>query len=432
MATGEVGYNRGSCPILVIVITSPLNRFKKTAGVLRSSNALMALLVVFGLNLTFLCFHPFLKADPDALPSARSWVWWATQDYMHLHHEPPRVVLLGSSMVMNASWLQEAAYIKKDVDFVVNHRSTYLESVIEKHIPGAKATSFNFGMPGEMISDGYMIQRALFNGAEKPKVVALCLGTRDFMDTSFDCAAGTKPFQYLERFTDTHDLLELSMPNIWQRKNFYIKEFVYFEGQKWPIQVTLSEHIKNILHPLVAAFCKPSALDIQSEHDKQYAFYRSDIEKGVWVAHPTTPYHYYDNSGDWQRRHKNPNQKMFDNQLKWLELSLERCKKENIAPVIVNVPISPIALSLIPAQVYKRHVDTLQAVAAKYGCLYVDSNAKQTFVAQDFTDVCHMGASGGKKLLDIVGQAIADDARASMALTPSGSRVAGQPGAEIH
>jgi hypothetical protein len=413
-----------------VIIPNPFTSAAKSARVLLSSNAFVALLVVIGLNLAFLGFHPFLKADPDALPSARSWVWWASQDY--LHHDKPKVVLLGSSMVMNAAWLQEAAYTNKDVDFVVNHRSTYLESVIEKSIPGAAATSFNFGLPGQMISDGYMIGRAFFNGADKPKVVAICLGTRDFMDTSFDCAAGTKPFQYLERFTDTRDLLQLSMPNIWQRKNYYIKELVYFEGQKWPIQVTLSEKIKEILHPLVVAYCKPSPLDNQSDHDKRYAFYRSDIEKGVWVAHPTTPYHYYDNSADWQRRHKNPNQQMFDNQLQWLELSLARCKKENIVPVIVNVPISPIALSLIPPQIYKRHVDTLQAVAAKYGCTYVDSNKEKTFVAQDFTDVCHMGASGGAKLLDVVAQAIVNDPAASRALTPVGSAVADKPGAQIH
>jgi frataxin-like iron-binding protein CyaY len=414
---------------LVLTIRSSFTRFKETAKVLLSSSAFLGLLVIVGLNVVFLSFNPFLKADPDALPAARSWVWWATQDY--LHHPAPKVVLVGSSMVMNASWLQEAAYTNKDVDFVVNHRSTYLQSVVEKYIPGAKATSFNFGMPGEMVSDAYMIQRALFKGQNKPKVVALCLGTRDFMDTSFDCAAGTKPFQYLERFTDTHDLLELSMPNVWQRKNFYIKEFVYFEGKKWPIQVTLSERSKEILQPLVAACCKPSALDIQSEEDKRYAFYRSDIEKGVWIAHPTTAYHFYDNSADWQRRHKTLNQAMFDNQVKWLELSLDLCKKEQITPVIVNVPISPIALSLMPAAVYKRHIETLQAVAAKYGCSFVDSNAKKTFAAQDFTDVCHMGASGGEKLLDVVGQAIASDPAAVRALTPVASRLADKPGAQV-
>lgn len=416
--------------VWVNIISSNSPRFKEKARVLLSSNAFIAMILILAFNCIFLAYHPFLKADPDALPAARSWVWWATQDF--LHQKPaPKVVLLGSSLVMNAAWLQEAAYMNKDVDFVVNHRSTYLQSVIEKHIAGAQAESFNFGLPGQMVSDGYMIQRALLNGSHKPKVVAICLGTRDLMDTSFDCAAGTKPFQYLERFTDTRDLLDLSMPNIWQRKNYFIKEFVYFEGQKWPIQVTLSEQIKTLLHPLVVAFCKPSPLDNLSDHDKQYAFYRSDIEKGVWIAHPTTPYHFFDNSDDWKRRHKNPNQKMFDNQVKWLELALERCRKENIVPIIVNIPVSVQSTKIVAPAIYSRHVSTLKAVAKKFGCTFVDSNTANNFVPMDFTDVCHMGASGGAKLLDVVGQAIADDPAAYKALAPP-SQVADKPGTQVH
>ncbi|MBU6454187.1 MAG: hypothetical protein KGS72_20580 [Cyanobacteria bacterium REEB67] len=389
-----------------------------------SSNAFIALLVVVALNFFFLAYNPFLEADPDALPAARSWVWWAAQDYLRLAKSgtsAPKVVLLGSSMVMNSAWLQEAAYLNKDVDFVVNHKSTYLQSAIDKLVPGADARAFNFGLPGEMVSDGYMVERALLTGPNKPKVVAFCLGTRDFMDTSFDCAAGTKYYQYLERFTDTHDLVNLSMPSIWQRKNYYIKEFLYFEGKKWPIQVTLSERFKEMANPVVQKFCKASPLDIKSEEDKRYAFYRSDVEKGVWVAHPTTPYHFYDNSGDWKRRHKNPNQKMFDNQREWLELALDLCKKNGITPIIVNVPISPIALNLMPASVYKRHIETLQAVAAKHQCKFVDSNVGVSYLPTDFTDVCHMGASGGKKLLDVVAGAVASDPAAVSSLAPADS-----------
>ena len=80
------------------------------------------------------------------------------------------------------------------------------------------------------------------------------------------------------------------------------------------------------------------------------------------------------------------------------------------------MPVSELGIKFIPPQVYKRHVDTLIETAAKYDCLYVDTMKEGQFDMKDFSDYGHMDASGGRKIIDIVGRSLAADARTRAAL----------------
>jgi hypothetical protein len=45
-------------------------------------------------------------------------------------------------------------------------------------------------------------------------------------------------------------------------------------------------------------------------------------------------------------------------------------------------------------------------MSAKYDCPYVDTMKEGKFDMKDFSDYGHMDASGGKKIVDIIGRSI--------------------------
>ena len=396
-------------------LDTPASGLAERLKVVGKSKVFQGAALVVLANLLLVFTNPFKGVDPDSLPTLKSWVFWTTQDYRQ--QTDHKVVLLGSSLLMNSVWMQEAEHLQKNVDIVVNRRTRYLESVIGKYIKGYEGSCFNFGLPGSMVSDDYMIARTLFDKQHTPKVMVLCLGPRDLMDTSFSCAGATTIFKYLERFTNTKDLLDIAYTSTWPKINFMLREYVYFVDKKYHSQSVLGEQAKTNLQPVYAKVAAPSAFNIKTDFDKQFAFYRSEVEKGVFIAKPNAQTDsFYDNGKDWKKRFKNSNDEMFDNQKIWLNKCLAEANAKGIRTVIVNMPVSELGIKFIPPQVYQRHVDTLIDKAAKYDCLYVDTMKEGQFDMKDFSDYGHMDASGGRKIIDIVGRSLAADARTRAAL----------------
>lgn len=395
---------------------------KNLASVLVRSTTFYALLIVLIANLAISAVRPFDKVDPEALPSAKSWVYWATQEFLQ-KKDHPQVVLTGSSLMMNPTWLQEAEHLNQNVDIVANHRTTYLESVIKKGLPGFAAQCYNFALPGSMMSDDYMVVRALFKNERKPSIVVIGLGPRDLMDCRFNCAASSKHFQYLERYSDTHDIVDLTMPQFWQRINFVVKELDYFVGKKWNMQVAAGETARQFFQPVISFVTKPGPLEFSNESN-----YRLEIAKGVWIAKPNVASSFFlDNTSEWRRRHRRTNDQLFENQKQFLELCLQTCRREGIEPLLVNMPMLQVSKDTMHPDIYPRHLKLLEEMSQKYHCVMVDTNKLANFVTEDFTDTCHMDASGGKKLLDIIGNAIVSNAQlASRLSTPQTTQVAGR------
>lgn len=244
--------------------------------VLKSKVFQAAALVVLA-NLLLVVTNPFKGVDPDSLPTLKSWVFWTTKTSSGSKSQSGNARFIAFDEL--GVDVQEAEHLQKNVDIVVNRRTRYLESVISKYIKGYEGTCFNFGLPGSMVSDDYMIARTQFDKGHTPKVMVLCLGPRDLMDTSFSCAGATTAFKYLERFTDTKDLLDIAYTSAWPKINFMLREYIYFVDKKYHSQSVLGEQAKGALNPVFAKVAAPSAFNVKTDFDKQFAFYRSEVEK---------------------------------------------------------------------------------------------------------------------------------------------------------
>jgi hypothetical protein len=120
-------------------------------------------------------------------------------------------------------------------------------------------------------------------------------------------------------------------------------------------------------------------------------------------------------------RYATPNNELFENQKTWLEMNLKALRGEGIDVVLVNMPVTSLALRCMRDNVYDRHVGTLKSLAQKYDCGFFDAQATAKFDPQDFTDWAHMDASGGEKLHALIAEYIASQKRLVAHLAGGGS-----------
>lgn len=352
------------------------------------------LLVVNGL---LYLFNPLKNFDAELLLGARSWAWWAVQDYKKIQ---PDVVFVGSSMVMHPMWHQEAQFRQQNVELIVDHRSKFLESFLEK--PAGKPVKvFNFGLPGGMASDAFIIMRALATMPTKPKVAVICLCPRDMMDNSFGCAATSRHYDLFSRLADTSDVSELASPKLIDKGRILLRDAVFLKRKNKEVRAVVTAETKAIAD--VAYKNLPvSPLDsVSPEKSVKFAFQNDELEQGFWIAKPNVPRWYVEATDDCVRRMKKPNTEVYENQLTWLDKCLGECQKNGIMPVLVNMPTSPIMRKAMPAGLYERHVASMQKVAQKWNVPVVEANVP-IFTTEDFTDWAHMHATGGEKAFGLI------------------------------
>ena len=371
------------------------------------SQAFIALFIVAIVNGILLVANPLGTCAPEQLPSAHSWIWWTTKDFL-AQSPPPSVVLLGSSLLLNPIQEEEADYLNKDVDTVTTHYSLYLKSRLSNYNLN-NWRCFNFAVPGSLVSDNYMVLRSLIN-RRKPKLIVLALALRDFIDNEVPCAAATPTYKYLSRFTDTSDLTELTMPNIWQRFEYLLNNHIYLLGKKLDLQSSASQAASSAYEldwNKQCSNCLLNAFDMSC----YIPGFRSEVERGVWIARPHQNQAFQDNSSEYKRRYRSSNKNLFQCQKLFLLKFCQLARASKIPVVIVNMPVTAQHLKLMPNNAYANYIETLRLVSAQYSTPLLDLNSLHEFKDEDFADSCHMRASGGKKLLNLLGAAIVADPR---------------------
>lgn len=381
----------------------PIRTAKKTSLIkfLTSPISLGAVFLLL-INWVLCVVKPIAKADPQLLPATHTWTWWAVKEFYE-QKPPAQVVLLGSSLLMHSVSRQDADYLQKDLDYVHHHRSIYLEDQIKERFGGdTNLRCFNFSLPGDLVSDDYMIARAVLHGERKPKYIILGLSLRDFIDNAVNCPGNTPPFRYLKRFTDIDDLVDLAMPQFWQQFDYRFGKFFYLWGNKLDLQVWFDQTARNLLVPISHSLALPSLLNELDYRKHVPSDLHSEVEEGMAIVKPNLPYSFDPNFADYRRRCGKANARMFKIQSIFLKKLVEFCKQEGICLVVVNMPLTRENLSLMPPGSYENYLTTVRQTAEKAGDTFVDLNEDPHFVHTDFYDTAHMNSSGGKKLLDIL------------------------------
>jgi hypothetical protein len=360
----------------------------------------IALVFILLINGALLLWQPLDKVDPNKLPATHTWAWWATQEFMHTSPTPP-VVLIGSSLVMHSVSRQDADFLNHDIDYVRHHRSDYLESLLKHKYGNDKyAACFNFALPGDLISDDYMIVRTILAGDHAPKYIVLGLSLRDFIDNAVNCVGTTPPFRYLKRFAKIDDIIDLAMPRFWQQLDYTFGKIFYLWQKKLDLQVFFEERAKKLLIAPMATLGAPSLLNNLDYRHHVPANLHSEVEEGMAIVKAHEPVTFDPNFADYRRRCGNANWSMFNTQAIFLTKLLELCKERGIKVVLINMPLTPENVAMMPAGSWEKYIQCLTNAASAQGVPFIDFNRDKRFTHEDFYDTAHMNSSGGKKFLE--------------------------------
>lgn len=379
------------------------------------SRAAAALLVLLAGNTVLAYWKPLADVDPESLPATHTWVWWATREFLD-YKKPADVVLLGSSLLMHPVSRLDADFLNRDLDYVRHHRSVYMEAAISQRFGVTDPLCFNFALPGGMVSDGYMVARALFDGQRKPRIVVLGLCLRDFMDNGVTWCGGTPAFRYLKRFVNIDDLVDLAMPQIWQRLEYGLGKVFYLWDKHQDIQVVTAETARVYARRCLRHIFGSSVKD-HPEWLGPPPNARSEVEEGMFIVRAHQPSSFQDNTAEYKKRYRSPNARQFAVQTEFLHRLLRLCRCRNIKVVIVNMPLTQVNMHLTPPGSYEKYVAVLRAASRCWNCPVVDLNAGGRFATADFYDTVHMNSHGGKKLLDAIVAEIASNRDLSGQLT---------------
>jgi hypothetical protein len=266
-----------------------------------------------------------------------------------------------------------------------------------------------------MISDDYMILRALLQSPAHPnpahpKMIIVGITLRDFIESHVPCPASTTTFKYFRRFFDIDDIASLAMPEIWQKLDYWQSKFIYLVGQRLNLQAALNQELTSLGDKVFGPATSRAQELLETKVVTNVAKnLKSEAEEGDFILHAGQIYPFEDNSNEYRKRFSHPSATLFAAQATFLDKLLTLATQNSVQLLLVNMPLTPANMALMPSGYYERYFSTALRSAQNHQCGFLDLNDHTVFTTSDFRDTAHMNASGGRKLVDLIVKQIKSD-----------------------
>lgn len=360
-----------------------------------SSYALIAFLLFLVFDFGFrILDHSAKITDPLESPN-RSLIWWTVNGFAK-ESKAPDVVLLGSSLMMTAHHAGDATKTKQVQNEVKHFRSTCVQDFLSEDLH-KNISCFSFAIAGQMASDAYVIARTMLCGEKRPKVIIYGIAPRDLIDNTLPSAASTETFKLLSRSNDLSDLALTARSTPMEILEYGLSSAFY----------TIS-HRANVvaLQHRIAYNLAPYGSDAIEKNDLKSTFQLRLLAMGEFPEDKganellIAPYGlckepYRDNSEEYRQRYARIKQKTYTNQLLFLSKLMQLCKANGIELVIVNMPLTPGNVSLMPGGFYSTYKEKITSLAKENSAVYLDLNQPDKFEQKCFADTVHLNGLGG-------------------------------------
>lgn len=369
------------------------------------------------------------SVQPTKLPVKHNWQWWRSNEYTSQTNNPD-VVLMGSSLIMIPITLVEADHSNKQIDSVKHYRSTCLEDGLQNTQNQSRKTSvtvFNFALPGSMVSDQYMVASSLFKDKQKPKLLVLGLTLRDFIDSGVECAASTPTYQFFKHYFEgqaQEDLSKVAIQTsqLWQgvteKAQDWMDRNLYLSGKRLSAQYLNNAFWQKEISGVTGGVEKlDDNLVIAPSKDMMDSLFGDAVEPGQFLFTPYATAPYQDNTREYKRRFKDYDPAKLAIQEKFLTKLLAHCKEQNIEVMVVNMPLTPQNMALMPDGAYDKYFSSTKKLVQSSGGRFVDLN-NGSFGIENFKDTAHMNSAGGKKLVESITASIKGDRALASMIVP--------------
>ena len=128
-----------------------------------------------------------------------------------------------------------------------------------------------------------------------------------------------------------------------------------------------------------------------------------------------------DNRRDYMDRYRNPDQRLYETQFRFLDRIVDTCEKENIKLVLVQMPITQENVQLLKPVVYSKYKADLARVCADNKIPLLDLCKFEQYSKNDYRDTVHLNGFGGKKFVDNLVTAIGADKQLKQSVSAAGT-----------
>ena len=320
--------------------------------------------------------------------------WWLAKAYVD-RKKCPEIVLLGSSQ-MGAFQFADAQFFKRTVDYTGDRSADYLAYEFQKEL-GVKADAFVAAMPGALISDDYVIVRALCDKNQHPKLFILGISPRDLIDNNCPSVTGTEPFEYFSHAAHLDDCIDLYCPKFWDKANWFLKETAQLPDLRGS-----TDDLASTAHQMFAPPQEAKAI-----RDIGQAPLFQKVDPGQMVLKPAEKPVFTDNTEEYAGRYKNPFPGGLNKQLVFLDKVMHYAKENGIQFVLVGMPLTSQNQALLPDKFWNFYRREIARIASENGAHWIDLSSYPAFQHDDYSDCVHLNGFGGIKLCQVLAHAVA-------------------------
>ncbi|CAN5382542.1 hypothetical protein BH10CYA1_BH10CYA1_21290 [soil metagenome] len=393
------------------------NKRQRTSKVL---SAFTLSLVAFAAINAGIAYSPYARVNPETT-SYHSWTWWTVNDIRQAT-KPANVVLLGSSLMVAAVAECDANFLKHSLDLATYRGASYLDKVLHDKLDGTFNT-MNLSAPGQMPSDAYLTLNAALNEGMKPNVIVYGLAPRDFLDGTMQSPSDTEAFKYLRRSVDISDCGFDYYSSPFGKLDWLLQRSVNLYGISLDCRLALERLSRQYLShnglinlPEKEGAAGPFATRLR-------ALLRPfNIEPGTFLALQTVndKSSMIDNRRDYMDRYRNPDHRLYETQFRFLNRIVNRCEKENIKLVLVQMPITHENVEILKPAVYSNYKADLAKLCDDKKISLLDLCKFDQYSKNDYRDTVHLNGFGGKKFVDNLVAAIGADNQLKTSVTTAG------------
>jgi hypothetical protein len=342
----------------------------------------------------------------DALKVRTVDLWGVPPRLQICRRRSPQAVLLGSSLMLV---LNEEAGNKH---IPISYDPSYLRSLLSK-ATGQEITPVNLATGGQMVSEAYLLAEAACNTRRPPAVIIYGVSLRDFVHGRLLIESQTESFKSVAPYVPIS-----AVDNIYTkmcRPQFVACHYSYLWRNRTDFLNLFSCLAKQCLEnlPLDQPFVKlGSDCTWHAQKDGYLLETFTRPRQEVWfdkmlLEHPDLLKSFFrDFQLDCYQIQDNQTADVSYHYFKCLQ---DLCRRKNILLIVVNMPLSPELMSVVPADRMQKFRDYLHKGELPGSYCLIDLWADKRFADCDFKDGEHLTIVGMRKFADILVQRLEKD-----------------------
>ncbi len=277
---------------------------------------------------------------------------------------------------------------------------------------------FNVARDGAMVTDALLTERHLLTGDLRPKVLVYGLAPRDFVDSLLVNERATDTFRCLFSLNDALTIGDCFTTNPQEELELIAQETLPLYACRQGIQ-TKTAKIARALYGREVSACDYGTSGMFDSPTRDYArcqqlflsahgnakeklaveaSQKNAVEIISRASNETKDWRY--SLFQYNMNYFLIDQSRFDRQENALIKLLELAKARHIEVLVVNMPLAPVNLDLMPPGFYRKYQERVSKLCSKHHASFLDLQKDKSFTHSHFGDVAHLNASGGKILIE--------------------------------